>query len=190
MEFFDALNLIAIPKDQNSMEDKLAVVALTLEPSKEFLNGNRKLEINFRPSIPNNMEHWQVFQNDEQILRFIHNVEEFSNFEVNFQEEGKEYQVDGNQFDNPVPRGLVSLEQMFNRQDRCKVKKDSLKPGDYIEVNIGNDKDPKLIKIGKGMNEKERKYLINLVREYRDVFAFTYDELKAYRGMFSNTLYP
>ena len=70
---------------------------------------------------------------------------------------------------------------MFDRQDRCKVKKDSLKPGDYIEVNIGNDKDPKLIKIGKGTNEKERKDLINLVREYRDVFAFTYDELKAYQ---------
>ena len=87
-------------------------------------------------------------------------MDEFSNFSVNFQEEGKEYQGDGNQFDNPVPRGLVSLEQMFDRQDRWKVKKDSRKPGDYIEVNIGNEKDPKLIKIGKGMNEKERKDLV------------------------------
>jgi hypothetical protein len=38
-----------------------------------------------------------------------------------------------------------------------------------------------MIKIGKGTSEKERKELINLVQEYRDVFAFTYDELKAYR---------
>ena len=67
------------------MANKLAVATSTLEPSKELLNGNDKLEINFRPSVPDNMEHWQVFQNDEQILRFIHNVEEFSNFEVNFQ---------------------------------------------------------------------------------------------------------
>ena len=157
MEFFNALKIIAIPRDQNSMAYKLVVAASTLEPSEELLNGNENLEINFIPSVPDNVEHWQVFQNDGQILRFIHNVKEFSNFKVNFQEEGKEYQGEGNQFDNPVPRGLVSLEQMFDRQDRCKVKKYSLKPGDYIEVNIGNDKNPKLIKIGKGTNEKEKK---------------------------------
>ena len=47
MEFFDALNLIAIPKYQNSMANNLGVAASTLEPSKELLNGNEKLEINF-----------------------------------------------------------------------------------------------------------------------------------------------
>jgi hypothetical protein len=60
-------------------------------------------------------------------------------------------------------------------------KKETIKPGDYIEINIGTTEDPKMIKIGKGTSEKERKELINLVHEYRDVFAFTYDELKAYR---------
>ena len=56
-----------------------------------------------------------------------------------------------------------------------------MKLGDYIEVNIGSKNKPKMIKIGKGTSEKERNDLINLVKEYRDVFAFTYDELKAYR---------
>ena len=32
----------------------------------------------------------------------------------------------------------------------------------------------------KGTSEKERKNLIELVKEFRDVFDFTYDELKAY----------
>ena len=127
------------------------------------------------------MEHWQVFHDDEQILKFIHNIEEFSNFNVSFQEEGKEYQGEGDQFDNPVPRGLVGLEQFFVRHDGRKNNIDSMKPGDYIEINIESDKNPKLIKIGKGTSEKERNDLINLVKEYRDVFAFTYDELKAYR---------
>ena len=49
-----------------------------------------------------------------------------------------------------------------------------------MEINIGTDKDPKLIKIGKGTSEKERNNLINLIKEYRDVLAFSYDELKAY----------
>ena len=84
MEFFDALNIIEIPREQNSMADKLVVAASTLQPSEELMNGDGKLEINFRPSVSNNMEHWQVFRDDEQILRFIHNVQEFSNFNVSF----------------------------------------------------------------------------------------------------------
>ena len=32
-------------------------LASTLEPSEELLNGKGKLEINFRPCVPDNMEH-------------------------------------------------------------------------------------------------------------------------------------
>ena len=35
-----------------------------------------------------------------------------------------------------------------------------------MEVNKGMDKDPKLIKIGKGTSEKERNNLINLIKEF------------------------
>ena len=91
MEYFDSLNLTSIHRDEYNLADKLAIAESTLHPSKELLNGDGKLEINFRPSVPDNMEHWQVFQSDEQILKFLHNIDEFSNLSVNFQEEGKEY---------------------------------------------------------------------------------------------------
>ena len=58
-----------------------------------------------------------------------------------------------------------------------------------MEINIGTDKDPKLIKIGKVTSEKERNNLINLIKEYRDVLAFIYDELKSYReDVFQHTI--
>ena len=64
-----------------------------------------------------------------------------------------------------------------------------MKPRDYIEINIGTNNEPKLIKIGKHTSEKERNDLVNLVKEYRDVFAFTYDKLKAYReDVFQDTI--
>ena len=66
------------------MADKLEVADSTLQPSEELLNGDGKLEINVRPSIPDNMEHWQVFQSDEQILNFLHYVDGLSNFSGNF----------------------------------------------------------------------------------------------------------
>ena len=80
-----------------------------------------------------------------------------------------------------MTRGFVALENIFDRQDRRKSNVEQMKQRDYIEINIGTETKPKIIKIGKGTSEKERNSLINLVKEYRDVFSFTYDELKAYR---------
>ena len=48
-------------------------------------------------------------------------------------------------------------------------------------MNIGIEEEPRKIKIGKRTSVKERNDLIELVKDFRDVFAFTYDELKAYR---------
>jgi hypothetical protein len=47
-------------------------------------------------------------------------------------------------------------------------------------VDIESNQEPRIIKIEKGTSEKERKNIINLVKDHRDVFAFTHDELKAY----------
>ena len=86
MKLFDALNIEAIPRDQNSAGDKLAVSASTLQPSEEMLGGDCPLEINFRPFVTDNVEHWKVFKDDEKILRFINNIDEFSNFRANGEE--------------------------------------------------------------------------------------------------------
>ena len=51
-------------------------------------------------------------------------------------------------------------------------------PGEFIEVNLATSKDPKIVKIDKGTSEEERKQLTNLLHEYKDVLAFSYDELK------------
>ena len=42
----------------NGLADKLVVAASTLQLSDEMINGNGKMEINFRPSIPDNVDHW------------------------------------------------------------------------------------------------------------------------------------
>jgi hypothetical protein len=50
-----------------------------------------------------------------------------------------------------------------------------------LEVNIGSDKEPRMIKIGKTTLIEEIKEIVKLLKEYRDVLAFSYDELKVYR---------
>ena len=80
------------------------------------------------------------------------------------------------------PLGKLSLEKAFYREDGHKPKEESgTKPSDYIEVNIGTSEEPRMVKIGKKTPREEREQIISLLREYRDVLAFTYDELKVYR---------
>jgi hypothetical protein len=149
IELFDAIDLISIPRDQNSLADSLAVAASTLQPSEDLIKGKGKLEIIFRPSVPDNVDHWQVFRDDEQILRFIHNVQEFSGFNVSYKEEGKYYIEEDDPIKNPIPRGITSLEKIFDRHDMHKKKKEVIKPDSYIEVNIGQ-RSPKAHKNWKG----------------------------------------
>ena len=90
MEWFDALNIQRVPREMNGLADELAVAASTLQPSDEMINGNGKMEINFRPSISDNVDHWKVFKDNEQLLRFIHNLQEFEGGKITYQQEGKE----------------------------------------------------------------------------------------------------
>jgi ribonuclease HI len=180
MEFFDALSLEEVPREMNNKADVLAVSTSTFHPSDELMNGQGKMEVIFRPSIPDNFKHWQVFNDDKQILRFMNNLQEFSDFEVDWKEEGHEYPEGSNPKENPLPKGLISLEQIFDRHDMCKKKKEIVKPGEYIEVNIGSDQDPKDDKNWKRYFRKRKKRLNKSCEKYRDVFSFTYDELKAY----------
>ena len=87
IEYFSALDLMVVPRLENSEAGRLAVVASTLEFTEEFIKGNGKFEINFKPSVPDNLNHWQVFKDDKQIINFINNIKYCSNFQVSFQEE-------------------------------------------------------------------------------------------------------
>jgi hypothetical protein len=152
---FDAMDIILVPRDQNSLADSLAVAASTLQPSEDLIKGEGKLEIIFRPSVSDNVDHWKVFKDDKQILRFINNVQEFSDFNVSYKEEGKYYPEEDDSVRNPTPRGITSLEKIFDRHDMHKKEKEAIKPGSYIEINIGTEEVPRLIKIGKGTSEKK-----------------------------------
>ena len=44
-------------------------------------------------------------------------------------------------------------------------------------INLGNDKNPCLIKIGSTLNEKERKDLQELLTEFQEVFAWFYEDI-------------
>ena len=87
MEFFNALNITTINRDQNRVADKIVVEASTLQPWKELINGDGKLEIKFRPSFPDNVKHWWVLHDNEEIKRFVELTSEFSTSQIDQDED-------------------------------------------------------------------------------------------------------
>ena len=47
----------------------------------------------------------------------------------------------------------------------------------FETLNLGNDENPHLIKIGSTLTEKERKDLKELLTEFQEVFAWSYEDM-------------
>jgi hypothetical protein len=76
----------------------------------------------------------------------------------------------------------VLLEAIFDRDDAFKRGTERTNPEEYQEINVRTIADPKMIKVGTSTTEEEKEKIRKLVIEYKDVFAWSYDDLKAYKG--------
>ena len=70
---------------------------------------------------------------------------------------------DSNEFENEI-----------NNQLEKKVE--PMEPT-FETVNLGNNESPRLIKIDSTVNEKERKDLKELLIEFKEVFAWSYEDM-------------
>jgi hypothetical protein len=178
---FDVIDLIAIPREQHSKADELAVVASTLQLPDSLIDENISVEVIFRPSVPDSMNHCQVFDDDKQMVKFLLHIHEFSDLGISLKEEGCNY-IENDDEVKTLPKQVVSSERYFDRQDGHKQRgKSKKKLCDYLEVNIGTNEEPRLIKVGKTTPIDERDEIVKLLKEYRDVLALSYDKLKVYR---------
>ena len=75
--------------------------------------------------------------------------------------------------DNMLPRGIVPLEDIFYFNDVAKNPKIELVGADVEECNIGSEQNPKMIKLSNSFPTVRK-------QEYIDVFAWSYEEMKAY----------
>ena len=66
------------------MADSLAVVGTTF---KQTINPRLRCEIELRhrPSIPDNVKHWQVFEDDDQINQFLTMIGNFEDSQIDLE---------------------------------------------------------------------------------------------------------
>ena len=61
----------------NQQAASLAKAATNFIPPT-FLKLKYRIDMRHKPSIPNNVHYWQIFEDDEQIKQFLEIIDEFS----------------------------------------------------------------------------------------------------------------
>jgi ribonuclease HI len=146
--FFLSFDISFVLREENDMEDSLVVSAynfkIPLPPKIKY-----DVEVKYRPSIPNNVKHWKVFEDELEIKRFLEKVEEFFSLHIDQEHDDTKIPhaniflnkiVDHNIVqltNNHIPRGLVPLERLFDINDVDVKVKGSNEEVDVIECNLG-----------------------------------------------------
>jgi ribonuclease HI len=191
--FFLAFNISFIPREENAPADFLAFTASLLEvPALPTVRSD--VEIKYRPSVPDNVKHWKVFEDDQEIEKFLQSVDDFSALHIDEDPdiEGEPDHHPGELLNkiadhqiiqlpsNHIPKGLIPLERLFDGNDVAVKGRVSGDDADTAECNIGTPEEPKFVKLSRSLTEEQRAEYTELLREFADVFAWTYEDLKTY----------
>jgi hypothetical protein len=84
--------------------------------------------------------------------------------------------------ENKIPKRLISLENLFYGLDMFKNPRETSKPKDSVEINIGSEETVNLIQIEKGCFVEKRREIYVLNKEYKYKFTWTCDDLNTYKG--------
>ena len=77
-------------------------------------------------------------------------------------------------------KGLVPLEELFDLNDVAKKPKLEPIEAEVEECNIGSEQKPKMIKLSKTLPAHIKLKYIELFKEFSDVFACCYEDVKSY----------
>ena len=79
---------------------------------------------------------------------------------------------------NKIPKGLVPLEKLFDHNDvavKIEKKEDD---SNTFQFNVSNEKDPKFVNLASHLTERQKAYYGELLKEFADIFAWQYGDLK------------
>ena len=102
----------------NSKVDMLYNAASNLCPSYDFSHNKFYVELIYRPSIPDNIMNWRVFEDDEQIINFLHSKDTFKGSVIDDEQHEAILQAlaleENPEHGNRMPKNIVMLEKLFD----------------------------------------------------------------------------
>jgi hypothetical protein len=164
--FFSAFNISFIPREENVMGAYLAIsesnFRVPLLPKLMY-----DFEIRYRPSVPNNIKYWKVFEDDLEFRKFLEFVDEFSALHIDqdhYPEGDPHTDVFLNKIANQhivqlprnrIPKGLVPLERLFDGNDVAVNFKGPTEDFHVAERNIVTENDPKFVKFSSILSKEQ-----------------------------------
>jgi hypothetical protein len=81
---------------------------------------------------------------------------------------------------NQIPKGLIPLERLFDNDDI--PLKSTLWPQleEVEDCDIGTKEEPKIVKLSKYLPAQVKSKYAKLLKQYKDVFSYSNDDLKTY----------
>ena len=171
-------NIKSIPRTLNHEADMLANATSNLCSSDDFSHDKFSVELIYRPSIPDNITNWRVFEDDEQIINFLHFEDTFKGSVIDDEQHEALLQAlaleEKHEHGNIMLKNIVKLEKLFDLQEKIrrptntKTRNSTLL---YEVVNLGTEQDPKNINLGKNCTSTKKATFIKLFIEYKYIFA-------------------
>lgn len=191
MKSFIKFKLNHVPRARNELADSLAVLACAfIPPFPPQLSYEIKMK--YRPSLPDNVKFWKVFEDDAELTRFLGVMDEFADLQIDIENENEEEDSKPklrNRFGsheiiqlstNRIPKGLVPLEFFFDHNDVAVKLEKKEDDSNTFQFNVSDEKDPKFVNLASHLNEKQKAEYDELLKEFADVFAWKYGDLKTY----------
>lgn len=113
----------------------------------------------YKPTVPHNVINFHVFYHDDQILEFMTNAKVFIDATIDEEEHARSLQEEaGLQKGNPLPKGMVILEKLFDLQSCFKDPLNTKTHSSTLsleKINLGIDSNPKYVN-----SSKQHKYIL------------------------------
>jgi hypothetical protein len=81
---------------------------------------------------------------------------------------------------NHIPKALVPLEILFEKNDVFVKVKGSNEEANVIECNLGTKENPKYVKLSSSLSKEQRDEYVKLLKEFSNVFSWKYEYLQTY----------
>jgi hypothetical protein len=180
-----------VPRAMNELADSLAMSACDFIPPLPH-KLNYEIQIKYRPSLPDNVKFWKVFEDDDELTRFLAVIDEFANLQID-QENEHDNEIEKQKLrrkivaheivqlsTNRIPKGLVPLERLFDNNDVAIKLESGEKDSEVLQYNVASEQEPKYVNLASHLTEKQRVDYGELLKEFVYIFAWQYDDLKTF----------
>lgn len=142
------------------------------------------IELIYKSFVPDNITNLCIFNDDQQILHEMANADVFKNATIDKDEHDKVLQYEARASkENHTLKGVLSLEKLYDLQNHLRVLINVKTHSSIMlhkQMNLGTKNDLKFVNLDTHYMPQEWKSFICLFNQYRDVFVWTYDDIKTY----------